>query len=281
MGIGASGPGANTANVCTGLDVFKDLLGRLNGQSEATIEKKRQVRENVKLTLYVERRWGPMRFVRGGFLVGDDETNEAADDTETSEEPEKLKVDSTPSSRGIKTTPGVEADEINPEAAPSRADKKDKKARKEEKKRSKKRKPPSDEDDHDEKEASADDTHREKKRRRREEKDEGKKEKKEKRETKEKKEKKRDKKEKKRRRDETTSEEETTESLPTPPNAASPVPARTGVSGRHLARRRYITQKRAAVADPQALKQVSILFLLRKGTLWSIHFFLTVVSRFS
>ncbi|KAI1815327.1 hypothetical protein GGS20DRAFT_339813 [Poronia punctata] len=56
---------------CTGLDVFKDLLGRLNGKSEETLEKERQVRSEIKTNLVIERKFGPMRFVFGGLLVGD------------------------------------------------------------------------------------------------------------------------------------------------------------------------------------------------------------------
>ncbi|RYO81700.1 hypothetical protein DL766_006743 [Monosporascus sp. MC13-8B] len=56
---------------CTGLDGFKDLLGRLNGKSEDAIEKERKLRSDIKTSLYVERRYGPMRFVGGGLLVGD------------------------------------------------------------------------------------------------------------------------------------------------------------------------------------------------------------------
>jgi Pin2-interacting protein X1 len=56
---------------CTGLDVFKDLLGRLNGKSEDVIAKERQVRSDIKTNLVVERKYGPMRFVSGGLLVGD------------------------------------------------------------------------------------------------------------------------------------------------------------------------------------------------------------------
>ncbi|TGJ79381.1 hypothetical protein E0Z10_g9382 [Xylaria hypoxylon] len=64
---------------CTGLDVFKDLLGRLNGKSEETIEKQRQVRSEIKTDLFVERRYGPMRFVSGGLLVGDQKMEELVD----------------------------------------------------------------------------------------------------------------------------------------------------------------------------------------------------------
>ncbi|KAI0818150.1 hypothetical protein GGR55DRAFT_60457 [Xylaria sp. FL0064] len=65
---------------CTGLDVFKDLLGRLNGKSEETLEKQRQVRSEIKTSLFVERRYGPMRFVSGGLLVGDQRMQELADE---------------------------------------------------------------------------------------------------------------------------------------------------------------------------------------------------------
>lgn len=56
---------------CTGLDAFKDLLGRLNGKSEETLDKERQVRSEIKTNLVIERKYGPMRFVSGGLLVGD------------------------------------------------------------------------------------------------------------------------------------------------------------------------------------------------------------------
>ncbi|KAI0843059.1 hypothetical protein F5Y06DRAFT_256817 [Hypoxylon sp. FL0890] len=70
LGLGAK-PKHKQNTECTGLDVFKDLLGRLNGKSEETIEKERQVRSGIKTNLYVERRYGRMNFVSGGLLVGD------------------------------------------------------------------------------------------------------------------------------------------------------------------------------------------------------------------
>ncbi|KAI1356754.1 hypothetical protein F5Y01DRAFT_265690 [Xylaria sp. FL0043] len=65
---------------CTGLDVFKDLLGRLNGKSEETLEKQRRVRSEIKTSLFVERRYGAMRFVSGGLLVGDQRMQELVDE---------------------------------------------------------------------------------------------------------------------------------------------------------------------------------------------------------
>ncbi|KAL7815393.1 hypothetical protein V8C44DRAFT_324404 [Trichoderma aethiopicum] len=80
----------------TGLDVFSDLLSRLNGKSEAEVEEKRQARLEVKMHHYVENRWGPMRFVRGGLLVGDamqenDEAKDSSDESDSSSsEDEKI-----------------------------------------------------------------------------------------------------------------------------------------------------------------------------------------------
>ncbi|KAI1461764.1 hypothetical protein F4805DRAFT_413287 [Annulohypoxylon moriforme] len=70
LGLGAK-PKHKQNTECTGLDVFKDLLGRLNGKSEEVIEKEREVRSGIKTNLYVERKYGLMRFVSGGLLVGD------------------------------------------------------------------------------------------------------------------------------------------------------------------------------------------------------------------
>ena len=56
---------------CTGLDVFQDLLGRLNGKSDVDLEKEQKSRNDLKRALYTERRFGALRFVSGGVLVGD------------------------------------------------------------------------------------------------------------------------------------------------------------------------------------------------------------------
>ncbi|KAL7788253.1 hypothetical protein V8C37DRAFT_389023 [Trichoderma ceciliae] len=72
----------------TGLDVFSDLLSRLNGKSEVEVEEKRQARLEVKMHKYVEQKWGPMRFVRGGLLVGDAMQNEEDESKDSSVESE-------------------------------------------------------------------------------------------------------------------------------------------------------------------------------------------------
>jgi Pin2-interacting protein X1 len=258
LGIGASGPGANTANECTGLDIFKDLLGRLNGKSEAVIEKQRQARENVKMTLYVERRFGPMRFVRGGFLIGDDETPEGTEELAATEEATAT-AESTPS------TSETEAESDAKEAR--RTPKKERKEKKKEK--SRKRKANSDAEEADNSDEANDSDRKDRKRKRSKgdvedkEKVEKKKSKKDRKEKKEKQEKrdkkdkseKKEKKDTKRRRGEEMDVDTATPSESEKP--ASAVPSSFTASSRNLARRRYINQKRAAVADPQALKQVS------------------------
>ncbi|KAK7752099.1 telomerase inhibitor [Diatrype stigma] len=70
MGLGAK-QRQKQSTECTGLDGFKDLLGRLNGKSEEVIETEQRLRSDIKTSLYVERRYGVMRFVNGGLLVGD------------------------------------------------------------------------------------------------------------------------------------------------------------------------------------------------------------------
>jgi Pin2-interacting protein X1 len=71
LGLGAKiGSGVGHGE-CTGLDAFKNLLGRLNGKDEEEIEKEQKSREDLKRAIYTERRWGSIRFVQGGFLVGD------------------------------------------------------------------------------------------------------------------------------------------------------------------------------------------------------------------
>lgn len=66
----------------TGLDVFSDLLSRLNGKSDAAVEEDKQARLVIKTHAFVERRYGPMRFVRGGLLIGDELKEDKAESDE-------------------------------------------------------------------------------------------------------------------------------------------------------------------------------------------------------
>ncbi|KAH8665185.1 hypothetical protein BGZ60DRAFT_410923, partial [Tricladium varicosporioides] len=71
LGLGAKVGSGVGHGECTGLDAFKNILGRLNGKDEAEIAKEQQSRDDLKRAIYTERRWGSIRFVPGGFLIGD------------------------------------------------------------------------------------------------------------------------------------------------------------------------------------------------------------------
>ncbi|EPE28057.1 hypothetical protein GLAREA_04848 [Glarea lozoyensis ATCC 20868] len=71
LGLGAKVGSGVGHGECTGLDVFKNILGRLNGKDEIEIQKEQQSREDLKRAIYTERKWGSIRFVQGGFLIGD------------------------------------------------------------------------------------------------------------------------------------------------------------------------------------------------------------------
>jgi Pin2-interacting protein X1 len=71
LGLGAKMGSGLAEGECTGLDVFQSLLGRLNGKDEDELTKEQKSREDLKRAIYTERRWGSVRFVRGGFLIGD------------------------------------------------------------------------------------------------------------------------------------------------------------------------------------------------------------------
>jgi Pin2-interacting protein X1 len=71
LGLGAKiGSGVGHGE-CTGLDVFKNILGRLNGKDEDELVKEQKSREDLRRAIYTERKWGNQRFVSGGFLIGD------------------------------------------------------------------------------------------------------------------------------------------------------------------------------------------------------------------
>ena len=69
LGLGAKHEAAGSSEA-TGLDVFQDLLGRLNGRSTTDLTKDRIRRSNLRSSAYINQRWGNIRFVSGGLLVG-------------------------------------------------------------------------------------------------------------------------------------------------------------------------------------------------------------------
>ncbi|KFA66305.1 hypothetical protein S40285_01935 [Stachybotrys chlorohalonatus IBT 40285] len=127
----------------TGINVFSDLLSRLNGKSEVEVEEQRQARLTVKACHYVDSKYGPMRFVRGGLLVGDElkETKPADEPAlvavnNTTEEPKSTKKDK--KSKKRKATDMEPEDSEAPESAPSEEDRAERKKRRKEERRAKK-----------------------------------------------------------------------------------------------------------------------------------------------
>lgn len=73
--------------------MFQDVLGRLNGKSETQLVTDRKLRIQLRGSNFVEQRWGRLRFVNGGFLVGD-ELQALSKDSSTivsHEKPSKIK----------------------------------------------------------------------------------------------------------------------------------------------------------------------------------------------
>lgn len=73
LGLGAkSGGGGLVDGERTGLDIFQSVLGRLNGKSEEALLKEQAARDDLRRGEYIESRVGAMKFVKGGWLVGND-----------------------------------------------------------------------------------------------------------------------------------------------------------------------------------------------------------------
>ena len=71
LGLGAKRGSGQAEGECTGLSAFQGLLGRLNGKDEEEVDKEQKAREDIRREAIMEKRWGLIRFVKGGFLVGD------------------------------------------------------------------------------------------------------------------------------------------------------------------------------------------------------------------
>ncbi|KAF4122448.1 Pin2-interacting protein X1 [Geosmithia morbida] len=253
-------------NEVTGLDEFSDLLSRLNGKSKASVEKDRQARMEVKMDAYVHSRYGPMRFVRGGLLVGDElkegsrSDDDDDDDAEGEEDGKEKEKENTTKKR--KTFEKKEKEEEE--------DKKSKKRRKKDKegkktKRNKKSKTSEDDDDDDDDDNDDDESDQEGK----DEKDENEKDRQEEEETKaERKERKRARKEEKRRRREEKKERRerregkaqscSSSTLPssTLPSLPSPEPATAARPRLNHVRSRFLAAKREAMTNSKALDKI-------------------------
>lgn len=251
LGLGAKRGSGLAQGECTGLDVFQRLLGRLNADDEDEYEKEQKSREDLKRAIYTERRWGSIRFVKGGFLIGDkiqelidqeeDRVRQLAQDSTDSEEEPVVEDDSN------------EASPSEPVEALIKKDKKDKKKKKEKKRKQ--------QEDLEEAAVSTSKSDRKSKKKRKESEDtaeeastatsgvedEGRKSKKKKRKG-------------------TTEPDDQDEGSATPITKLTPSASVPGsgsstplsiLGGRHAVRARNIAQKRMAVLDTASLNQVS------------------------
>ncbi|EME39583.1 hypothetical protein DOTSEDRAFT_75292 [Dothistroma septosporum NZE10] len=69
LGLGAQLGKGNAETF--GLALFSGVLGRLNGKSDAEVQKKQDALRDAELRAYQNTTYGFMNFVRGGLLVGD------------------------------------------------------------------------------------------------------------------------------------------------------------------------------------------------------------------
>ncbi|KAL2284433.1 hypothetical protein FJTKL_08843 [Diaporthe vaccinii] len=263
LGLGAK---RNQGDECTGLDALQDLLSRLNGKSEESLGEEQKKREDLKINKYLHRKLGTVTFVYGGLLVGDkvqeladsmkDKTQNAAQvpgSEETSgESSEAGKKEKKSKKRKAEDAEGVKSDskkEKKSKKSKSQDADEDSKSKRKEKK-AKKRKEKDEDSSPDDADEDASDRKKAKK---------------------EKKEKRRkaklenddedaadasDPKSKKSKKKSKTDKDEPT---PQPTELSTPTASGTStpsIPTRHLARSRFIAQKRAAVMDQTALNQI-------------------------
>ncbi|KAL0938692.1 Protein PXR1 [Colletotrichum truncatum] len=258
----------------TGMDVFSDLLGRLNGKSSEAIDSERQARAKLQSTLYCDTKFGPMRFVSGGWLVGD-QVKESANEEPKKEEEDDVKMEDVPvvADASSKSSKKRKAEESSDESSSSEDEKARKKRRKEEKKDKKRKskavKEDASEDTQDDAEKKAKkDKKKEKKEKKKAEKesdadssDEKSSKKKHKKDEETESEKVARKEEKRRRKEEKRAKKEASrESSSTPAVTGTSTPA-SGAStpvlrGHHAVRSRWIAQKKMATMDDKALNQI-------------------------
>lgn len=272
MGLGAK---RNQGDECVGLDAFQELLGRLNGKSEESLDEARKKREEANINKYLHRKLGTVRFVFAGYLVGDkvqaladelkrekEAEGKAKDEVTTEGKKEKKSKkrkaeveDGTTTSDEKKSKKSKTEDEDEDSKAARRREKKEKKRREKEASKEDSTESTAEAEENKSDENAEDDSSLSRKK--------SKKEKKEKKEKRNKSKvaeeadatdslsKKKKKKERKSEKDEETNSADTSvASTPLASGTATPIPHR------HLARQRFIAQKRAAVMDQAALNQV-------------------------
>ncbi|KAK0126626.1 telomerase inhibitor, variant 2 [Cadophora gregata] len=292
LGLGAKiGTGVGHGE-CTGLDAFKNLLGRLNGKDEDEIIKEQQSRDDLRRAIYSERKWGTQRFVSGGFLIGDkiqilidaeaerirklalgeneDSSSDSSSASDSEEEAAPIEKTKKSKKRKLEVLEEAEPEVVAFKVKKSKKSKarknqdpveeesapsEDEKATKKSKKSKKDRKP----------KGEVEDTEEEKRKKEKKEKKERKRQEKAVEETDETEKEKRRREKKEKREKKKAAEEDTPEvsesSLPTTKEStplATPSSGRSTpmMQGRHAVRSRYIAQKRLASMDAASLNQI-------------------------
>ncbi|KAI4721857.1 hypothetical protein E4T48_01868 [Aureobasidium sp. EXF-10727] len=265
LGLGAARGGNNAETF--GLSLYSGLLGRLNGKSEAEVEKQQTAQRDVELALYQGRKYGNINFISAGFLVGDKmdlkstvmpssnsassksapdaankkrkrsepeqpSTNDASSDSDSSDSDDNEEVDEAPKAKKVKESKKDKKSKKSSSKDTS-SESTDESRSKERRKKDKKRKAT-------DASGSEDETRAEKKARKAERRA-----------------KKEAKKEEKRRKKEEKKAAKSGTATPstTPGTPAEPAPV-AALYGRQNVRQRYIAQKRLAFMDPQAMKEI-------------------------
>ncbi|KAH7062437.1 hypothetical protein B0J12DRAFT_237912 [Macrophomina phaseolina] len=278
LGLGAKRGKAE--NETFGLTAFQGLLGRLNGKSDGELKKEESTARDLHLRLYQNQRWGSVRFVSGGLLVGDkieqlNETenpayglpiksssteSESAEAEHSEKKRKRTEEEDAPKLKKKKTKSDLKRDSGGSSQEDSEAPAKKKKSSK-----SKKAKKSKDEEPSTSNAASSTGSAEEQE-------DRDKLDKKARREAKKalraariaKKETKKSEKEKRRQKDRkdpdsegSSSDDEAPPSKATSTSASgTTTPSHNFAGGRLAVRQRYIAQKKKASMDPQALKEI-------------------------
>lgn len=287
MGLGAR---RNGGDECTGLNDLQELLGRLNGKSTEALDQERKKREDHRVNMYLHRKLGTVRFVHCGFLVGD-KVQELADGLKRDKEEAAAAAAATAASvaettgakegkndKKSKKRRAEEDDGIIPETKQEKkskkrraedAEDKSKSKRKEKKDKKRREKDESTKEiavEHDSRKDTESQTEVEdissRKKSKKDKKDKRKKSKEdEEADTKDASDSQSKKKRRKSEKEEDGTESSKSSALPTQlstPSASGTATPVSEVPHRHLARKRFIAQKRAAVMDQAALNQVSL-----------------------
>lgn len=254
MGIGVQVGKGNAETF--GLSMFSGLLGRLNGKSDAELEKNQKALRDVELGTFHARKYGSMNFVSGGLLVGDkmefpkstvlpSKKRKAEEEEEDDAEKPEVKATKTGGEKEAKSSAAAEAEQKKSEKK-ERKERKEREAKAKEERRLQKaarkaaKSSPSSTNDSTERARL-----KAEKRARKEERRARKEEKRARRAAKDK-----------------TSSKPTTEASASSSESdgtATPPEPSTVFGGRHAVRQRYIMQKRRAHMDPQALKEIFML----------------------